>query len=296
MEDSFMQSQQIECFLVLAETLNFSQTAKRLYLSQPAVSKKIKALELELDVILFQRNKRTVILTPAGHAFYEDAQDIMLRLHLAEKRLKNYRNKFESTLVIGYEENTFEKEFIPKLFQLFLKKYPNRHIYLKTIVDSERNQSLLTRKFDIVFTAEDKVDFSKEIYFQSLVNDSLVVVTPKDHPLTKLSNVTLSDLNKYSLILLNPRYSPAKMRNLQYELQNFCPDSIISFSDSSINSHILIESGFGIAVMPKFVAPKESAFSLLPIQTTISFSYGMATLFPIERKEIAEIFKYSKQI
>ena len=71
-----MDIKQLECFVSVAKTLNFSQTAQQLYLSQPAVTGQIKSLENELDIILFQRNKRTVKLTSAGYMFYHEVKQI----------------------------------------------------------------------------------------------------------------------------------------------------------------------------------------------------------------------------
>ncbi|MNL65286.1 Hca operon transcriptional activator [compost metagenome] len=75
-----MNIQQLKCFVSLAETLNFSKTAEKLNLTQPAVSHNIKSLENELGILLFVRNKRTVNLTLAGNSFYEDMEGLLFRL------------------------------------------------------------------------------------------------------------------------------------------------------------------------------------------------------------------------
>ena len=67
-----MHLKQIECFIELSETLNFSETADNLSLTQPAVSHQIKSLEEELGVQLFSRNRRKVSLTRSGVSFYND--------------------------------------------------------------------------------------------------------------------------------------------------------------------------------------------------------------------------------
>ena len=62
---------QVKCFLILSETLSFSKTADKLFISQSTVSKKIKQLEGELQVTLFDRGHRQIKLTPTGRYFYE---------------------------------------------------------------------------------------------------------------------------------------------------------------------------------------------------------------------------------
>ena len=63
---------QLECFMVLAQRLNFTQAADDLFMAQPALSRLISALEKELDLQLFYRNSRSVALTPAGTVFFKN--------------------------------------------------------------------------------------------------------------------------------------------------------------------------------------------------------------------------------
>ena len=108
-----MNIQQLKCFVSLAETLNFSTTAGKLNLTQPAVSHNIKSLENELGIILFVRNKRTVNLTLASNSFYVDMEGLLFRLDQSIKKAKLLSEKYESTLVIGYTETVFEKKVLP---------------------------------------------------------------------------------------------------------------------------------------------------------------------------------------
>lgn len=65
---------QLECFMVLAQRLNFTQAADDLFMAQPALSRLISALEKELDLQLFYRNSRSVALTPAGTVFSKNVR------------------------------------------------------------------------------------------------------------------------------------------------------------------------------------------------------------------------------
>ena len=81
-----MQIQQIESFLSIAETLHFGRSSRWLHLSQPALSQQIKALEDELGVKLFDRNRQRTLLTEAGAAFRTDTSAAMEILALAKRR------------------------------------------------------------------------------------------------------------------------------------------------------------------------------------------------------------------
>src|SRR5260370_1986597 len=75
-----MELRQIRSFLSIAETLHFGRTAEMIHLSQPALSLQIRALEDEIGVRLFERNRRKTTLTAAGVAFREEATGALLRL------------------------------------------------------------------------------------------------------------------------------------------------------------------------------------------------------------------------
>ena len=75
-----MNSQQLQCFIYVAERLNFTKAAEALYLSVPTVTHHIKSLEEELGIQLFYRSSRVVKLTENGEKFYFDAKDIFIRM------------------------------------------------------------------------------------------------------------------------------------------------------------------------------------------------------------------------
>ena len=80
---------QLRCFTEVARQLNFARAAETLYISQPAVSRQIHALENELGVRLFDRTRHVVALTSAGESFYHDTVDMLDRLTLAVQRRRS---------------------------------------------------------------------------------------------------------------------------------------------------------------------------------------------------------------
>ena len=96
-----MNTTQLECFLAVADCLNFSKAAEHLRLTQPAVSHQIKTLEDELEVELFKRSSKSVRLTQEGHMFLQYAGDI-LKLHgLSKAQVKQCSRERPSFLSIG---------------------------------------------------------------------------------------------------------------------------------------------------------------------------------------------------
>ena len=85
-----MEIRQLKYFAAVADTLNFSRAAETLFISQSALSKQIADLERELGMVLLQRDKRSVRLTPAGKVFLNEAKVILMRMDTIPILLKKY--------------------------------------------------------------------------------------------------------------------------------------------------------------------------------------------------------------
>ena len=92
---------QMECFLAVAENLNFARAAEQLHVTQPAVTQQIHALERELNVKLFTRTTRTVKLTEQGRTFINDAQQMVAISERAKKRFETFSDDEIQLLSLG---------------------------------------------------------------------------------------------------------------------------------------------------------------------------------------------------
>ena len=113
-----MELRQIRSFLSIAETLHFGRTAELIHLSQPALSLQIRALEEEVGVRLFERNRRKTTLTAAGFAFREDAAAALSQLEQAIRRARLAANGKLGLLRIGFI-STAGREIVPELVRQF---------------------------------------------------------------------------------------------------------------------------------------------------------------------------------
>ena len=100
-----MNQKQLEIFVNLAETLNFTRTAEQLYLAQTTVSLQIRGLEEELQVKLFDRTSRNVKLTYAGSVFRGRARDILTLMHESKVYAQEAQKGYRSRLTIGFADD-----------------------------------------------------------------------------------------------------------------------------------------------------------------------------------------------
>ena len=91
----------LQAFVAVAEAGSFSQASERLYLTQPAISKRIALLESELDTRLFDRIGRTITLTESGHALLPRARHILLEVEDSRRVISRFKDDLKAT-VCGY--------------------------------------------------------------------------------------------------------------------------------------------------------------------------------------------------
>ena len=121
-----MELRQIRSFLSVAETLHFGRTAELIHISQPALSLQIRALEEEVGVRFFERNRRKTTLTAAGLAFRDDAAAALSQLEQAIRRAKLAASGKLGLLRIGFT-STAGSEIVPGIVRQF------RSFVLKTL-------------------------------------------------------------------------------------------------------------------------------------------------------------------
>ena len=99
-----MNSLQIQYFLTVTEQKSFTEAARILFITQPAISKQIRLLEQELGAVLFERGKKTVCLTFAGQAFYDYFTQCNFQLELLQKHLEQKKKSGRTPLRFSYLE------------------------------------------------------------------------------------------------------------------------------------------------------------------------------------------------
>ena len=141
-----MTSQQLLTFLAVAECLNYRKAAEQLYVTQPAVSKQIITLEKELDFPLFKRNKRDVVLTPAGELFYKYARFSYDQL---EKVLEECRAIKKNHAIEICCEVSLRSEIINEAAIRFFRQYPASGIRFEYCDTSDMVNAISTKAFDV---------------------------------------------------------------------------------------------------------------------------------------------------
>lgn len=193
-----------EC-VVLAETRSFTDTARRLYTTQSAVSKHIQALEQNLNTQLFVRNQNGVHLTEAGKVFVASAQEVLWKYNESISALDRLKSGVEGTLNIGYLAGA-SFAFLPEACNKFSDRFPNIEIQPKTMEIDGIVEGLDSETIDLGVTTE-FVSFSDSRFETvTLYEDRLSVIVPKGHRLADKASVSIRDLAGEVVLLPNATF------------------------------------------------------------------------------------------
>lgn len=247
-----MDIKQLEYFICVAELLNFTKAAEKLYISQTAISQQIKSLEDSLNVKLFIRNNRKVSLTPAGEAFYKKSKLIVNDVNEAINEAVKTASGYNGSLKIGFTSghSTF---IIYNLVKRFLVKYPDIDI---TILDDNFGnlyEELNNKNLDLVFSVDFNLNEIKNFKFLHLNSDYLHVIMNKDHPLSHYKSLCRSDLKNEKFVFMDRKEVPLGYDKFVSNcIQAGFSPNIVKHCNSLESLSLLIKLGIGITILPKF--------------------------------------------
>ncbi len=187
-----MELRQIRSFLSVAETLHFGRTAEMIHLSQPALSLQIRALEDEIGIRLFERNRRKTVLTPAGVAFREYAAEVLSGLDQAVHKAKLAAKGKLGILRIGFI-STAGNEIVPAIIRQFRELNADVEFSLRNILTADQIQMLETGSLDIGFLRL-PIGGHSELEVVTVHREPFVLVVPASHKLAKRKRVRLREV------------------------------------------------------------------------------------------------------
>ena len=179
-----MELRQLETFVRVAELRSFTQAAEVLYLTQPAVTRQIAALETQLKTRLFDRLGRTIQLTAAGESLYRYAVEMLRLGREAERAVGDVVTGTAGRLAIGANSTT-ATYLLPPLLRRFREDYPGVELSLHTGVSARVVEMVLTNEVDIGL-ATGVAEQPGLVVIPLSEHGTSIVVYP-DHPLAEKS-------------------------------------------------------------------------------------------------------------
>jgi DNA-binding transcriptional LysR family regulator len=244
-----MEVRQLQTFCVLAEELNFTRTAERVYTVQSNVTSQIKALEAELGVPLFDRLAKRVVLTEAGHRFRPYAEKALAAMDQGYRAVK-FGTEPAGPLHIGAPESVLTYR-LPEVLKLFRKRYPKVELVFRPDSDNKLADELESGKLDLAITMSDSVDGEHLRSIRMRSEDIYLFGTP-DHPLANAKKVYPKDLMDQTLLLTESGCGYRKKLDMQLAAANVRPQHVTEFSSVEAIKQCVL-AGMGIGLLPEIV-------------------------------------------
>ncbi len=189
----------LKAFLAVADTGSFSLAAERLFLTQPAISKRIAALERELEALLFDRIGRTVSLTEAGRALLPRARTILVDIEDSVRAISNLSGEIRGTLRFATSHH-IGLHRLPPALKAFTLQHPGVRLDIR-FMDSEAACVAVEHGELELAIVTLPPDPSPNLSLDTVWADPLGIVVSREHPLAGKRRVSLAALLEHPAIL-----------------------------------------------------------------------------------------------
>lgn len=257
-----MEFRQLEYFCMISKLENFTRAAEMLHVSQPSVTKAIKALEAELKIVLIDRSQKRVALTPEGKAFLVHAEKILRAVNDALHDMSKYQTHEQGSLKLGISP-LIEGYIFPDIFTSFKTKYPNVELNILEYPSSSNVQMKIEEgEIDLGIVLCD----AKETKFNQFVimQDELSLCVHRGHPLEEEKSVHFSQLKKEKFILQPPNTYHYKEVFARCAQNDFTPDVLFCTAQLKTIKQ-LVANKSGISILLNLVTRNEPGFTAISI-------------------------------
>ena len=248
-----MELRHLRYFITVAEELNFSKAALKLYTAQPSLSQQIKDLEEDVGVKLLNRTKRKVELTEEGAVFLEQARLTLAQADKAVAMARQVSQAKQQMLRIGFVP-VAEMKIFPYILPNLRVQNPDLKIELLSLNNNEQMRLLKKGDLDLTFTRHNFN--SDEIESQFVIREPLIFLLPKDHPLAKYDRIPVKALNGIDFIIPSAEKSFTLHHTiLDFAKANGIELNIVQKADNILFNINSIGIGLGCTILPGYIAP-----------------------------------------
>ena len=246
-----MELRHLRYFVTVAEELHFTRAAERLHIAQPPLSQQIQALESELGVTLFERNRRRVALTPAGQRFLGHARQILAdTLHAADDARRAARGEV-GELRIGFTYSVPFTSVLPDLLRTYRQRTPGVTLTLHEMFSTDQITALAEDRLDVGFVRHLAREDTPGVTLREIHRDPLRLVINAHHPLADRPQVSLADLRHEDFIF----YPQDAGTGIHRSVAQMCravgyTPTVVQEAREATTLIGLVAAGLGVTVLP----------------------------------------------
>ncbi|MBS0308074.1 MAG: CysB family HTH-type transcriptional regulator [Proteobacteria bacterium] len=246
------------------QNFNLTEAAKALHTSQPGVSKAIIELEEELGVDIFSRHgKRIRGLTEPGRAVLKAVELIMQEIDGLKQIGKEFAAQDSGSFTIA-TTHTQARYSLPKVVQAFAQKYPKVRLSLLQGNPRQIAEMVAKDQADIAIATE-AIAAQEGLVTLPCYQWEHVVVTPLDHPLLQIADISLEDIAAYPLITYDSAFAGRNKIDHAFALRSLKPDVLLEAIDADvIKTYVELNMGIGIIAGMAFDAERDRNLRAIP--------------------------------
>ena len=248
-----MNLNQLKIFYLAAKKGNLSMAARELFITQPAVTKGIQRLQEFYDMKFVDHIGKKLLLTDAGEVLFEIAEKIFELESQAEESIRDFQQRKRGHIRILSSES-FGDYYLPQVIILFSKAYPLVRITMDILPTEQVVENTVTLNDDLGFISYPVQH--KKLLVKEVLEDRLVIITPRDHPLTRKKILGATDLADQPIIMHETGSAPRKAID-EYIRKNQLNIKIPLEISSNRAIKRAVEEGIGIALISRKVAREE---------------------------------------
>ena len=232
---------------VVNQDLNLSRAAKKLHTSQPGISKQIQLLEDELGVEIFIRNgKRMASITSPGQTIVEIAEKILREENNLRYVGQEFTNKGVGSLTVA-TTHTQARYALPPTIRKFTTHYPKIKLTIRQGNPTQISKLVTSGEADVAIATE-AIEFFHELVMLPCYQWNRCIITPPEHPLLSLQDVSLEAIVKYPIITYDFAFTGRSKINQAFEARGLVPNVVLTALDADVIK-TYVELGLGIGIV-----------------------------------------------
>lgn len=241
---------ELRYIVALAQTQHFGQAAERCHISQPTLSVGVKKLEEDLGVLIFERSKSAVRVTPVGEAIVAQAQRVLEQAQTIRELAQAGKNQLTAPLRVG-AIYTVGPYLFPQMIPLLHRSAPEMPLYIEENFTHILRDKLRNGELDVIIIALPYQD--ADVLTKIAYEEPFCVLLPAEHPWTQRDSIDSNMLNEKSLLLLGEGHC---FRDQVLEAcpttQTGNPENRYTTVEASSLETIrhMVASGLGVSVLP----------------------------------------------
>ena len=239
----------LHAFVTVAEEENFGKAAVALNITQPALSRLIQSLEKVVEVELFSREGRSVVLTQAGRSFLENVREILSQTSAAISAAQRLSSKELPSFTIGFIGHATHTA-LPALVSQIKNRSPIAKLVFREMLTAEQIQALLSGRIDIGIGR--MMQPVTGISHASILRENLVLAVMAGDDLNDIERMTIDDISTRPFIMYEPSPSGYIYRIISdaFERTGFRPNIVqhVTLTQTILS---LVGAGVGVAIVPE---------------------------------------------